>query len=278
MSALRPSYEEAIADWRNRVRADSEQVNRLREVPDGPDFYGPIASSFIADPRREGEPTLDILRDLVRADETWLDIGAGAGRYSLPIALRAKHVTCVEPSDGMIAGLKQGMETHGISNVDIIQSRWPSETPVEADCSLISFVGNDIAEIGPFIDAMEQSTRRMCTFINLDRPPASAFGGVWEAVHGEPRALLPSLPEFLSLLLAKGRLFEVRLVPRTPMTFQGVDHVLDGARRQTWVQPGGEKDRRLEEYVRGALVEHEGRLSFPVRPSVVGIVTWEPHR
>ncbi len=276
MSALRPVYEEALAEWKRRVEADKEQVDRLREVPDGKDFYGPIASAFIADPRREGEQVLDMLRSLVRPDETWLDIGAGAGRYALPVALLAKKVICVEPSSGMLDGLREGMANHGISNVEIVQSRWPSETPVEADCSLISFVGNDIADIGPFIEAMEASTRRMCTFINFERPPASTYGGAWLAAHGEPRALLPALPEFLSLLLSKERLFEVRLAPRPVTTLVSFEHALDGARRQTWVEPGGEKDQRLQAYFRETLVEEDGRYHLPGGAGTVGVVTWSP--
>ena len=275
-SVLRPSLDIALAEWADRVHGDKLQVDRLREVPDGPDFYGPIASMFKADPQRANEPVLDILRGMIRADETWLDIGAGGGRYSLPIALRAQQVIAVEPSDGMLGILRGGMAEHGISNIEIHQSRWPVGLHLQADCSLISFVGNDIADIGPFVDAMERSTRRMCTFVNLDRPPASAFAKAFEHVHGEPRALLPSLPEFLALLLAKGRLFEVRLVPRPVMSFENAEQVLTTTRRQTWVREGGEKDQRLQDFLRTNLEERDGRLAFSWEPSTIGVVTWSP--
>ena len=72
--------------WAARVRANREQVDRVREVPDGADFYAPVTGLFRADPRRTDEPALEVLRGLVRPGETWLDIGAGAGRYALPIA------------------------------------------------------------------------------------------------------------------------------------------------------------------------------------------------
>ena len=35
---------------------------------------------------------LDILLSLARPGETWLDIGAGAGRYALPLALHVREV------------------------------------------------------------------------------------------------------------------------------------------------------------------------------------------
>jgi SAM-dependent methyltransferase len=273
---LRPTFEEACAAWAARVRADREQVDRLREAPDG-DFYGPVASAFKANPERSDDPVLDILTGLVEPGETWLDIGAGGGRFSLPIALKAGQVIAVEPSEGMLGVLREGMTEHGITNIDIHNTRWPSPDPIEADCSLISLVGNDIEDIGPFIEAMEASTRRMCTFVNLEVPPASAFRGVWLDVHGEPRAVLPSLPEFLGLLLARGRLFEMRIVERGIQSFEDPEHVLVGARRQTWVEPGSEKDRILQQSIRDRLQERDGRYAFSWAPMRIGIVTWFPH-
>jgi SAM-dependent methyltransferase len=276
MSALRPNLEDALAEWKARVEADKAQVDRLREVQDDNDFYAPIASSFRADPHRTNEPVLDIIRSFVRPDETWLDIGAGGGRYSLPIALLAKSLIAVEPSGGMLEVMRSGMAEHGISNIEIIQSRWPANLDVEADCSVVTFVGNDIADIGPFIDAMEKATRRMCMFVNLDRPPPSAIAPAFEYVHGEPRALLPAMPEFLSLLLAKGRLFEVRLVPRPAMSLASMDDLLPNARKQTWLRPGSEKDARLREYLEANVIVTDGRYSLTRDNGMIGVVTWSP--
>ena len=140
-SPLLPSAEQALADWAGRVRANREQVDRFREVADEADFYGPLASMFRDDPRREHEPALNVLRSLVRPGETWLDIGAGGGRYALPLALLAGEVIALEPSDGMLAVLRAGMAEHGIANVRIVQSRWPAAEPVRADVAFISHVG-----------------------------------------------------------------------------------------------------------------------------------------
>ena len=90
---LRPSAQEALEAWAQRVRANRDQAERVREAPERPDFYAPVASAFRADPRRTDEPALDILRGLVHREDTWLDIGAGGGRYALPVALLARPAT-----------------------------------------------------------------------------------------------------------------------------------------------------------------------------------------
>ena len=69
------------AAWGERVRENRAQVEQVREVPDR-DFYAPVSSLFVADPRRTGEEALDALLALAEPVDRWLDIGAGAGRYA----------------------------------------------------------------------------------------------------------------------------------------------------------------------------------------------------
>ena len=106
------------ASWAARVRENRAQVDRFREVPDGADFYGPVSGLFRADPTRTDEPALEVLRSHVGPGETWLDIGAGAGRYALPIAavLAASggSVIAVDPSISMLDALREIAAEHAI--------------------------------------------------------------------------------------------------------------------------------------------------------------------
>lgn len=274
MDPLRPEAEAAIESWARRVRANREQVDRFREVPDATDFYAPMAQRFRDDPRRTDDPALDLLRSLVRSDETWLDIGAGGGRYALPIALRAREVIALDPSEGMLGVLRESMAEHGIENVRIVHARWPTAEPVRGDVALICHVGYDIEQIGPFLNAMEHAAGRMCVAMLNHRQPTWGIDQLWPAVHGEARSTLPCLPDFLALQLARGRLFELRLVERPPQSWESPDQVLGFGRQQTWVQPDGEKDRRLQSAIAEHLVEREGRYAFSWEPNYLGVVTW----
>ena len=182
--ALHPSFKEASEAWATRVRGDREQVVAFREEPERSDFYGPIAANFKADPRREGDPVLNILGGFVQSGETWMDIGAGGGRLGLGIALVARELIAVEPSEGMLAVLRESMTEYGVTNVRIVQSRWPMANAPRADVSFISGVGNDIEDFGAFIDAMEESTERLCVAVQPSRPPASFSYPFWPDVHG----------------------------------------------------------------------------------------------
>ena len=274
---FRPEPGALLAAWARRVRANAEQVERFGEQREQ-DFYAPVADRFRVDPRRTGDPSLDALLELTRPDDTWLDVGAGGGRYTLPLALAVREVIAVEPSPGMLAVLREGVAQHQIGNVRALEGRWPAAAgpATEADVALIAHVGYDVEQIGPFLDAMERSARRLCVAMLFWRRPAWAFDRLWPAVYGVERAPLPGLRELVTLLMARGRPVGVRLVEQEPARLTSPDQALEGARLQTWVRPGSDADGRLVAAVRERLVEREGRFAFDWAPSYLGIVTWAP--
>jgi SAM-dependent methyltransferase len=278
VDALRPDPQAALRAWRARVRADREQVLRAREVEDPADFYAPVADRFRMDPRRTGDAVLDALLGLVVRGERWLDIGAGGGRYALPLALRAGSVVCVEPSPALRTVLAAGAAEHGIGNIEVLDARWPvaaGEAPT-AEVVLMAHIGYDIEEIGPFLDAAEAQAERLCVAVMGEVAMTTAASRFWERIHGEPRVALPALPELLTLLVARGRLPEVRLVDRVGPVFETVDDLHAMARRQLWLRPGSVADARLRDLVEAEAVERDGRLTLDRQPSSIGIVSWTP--
>jgi SAM-dependent methyltransferase len=273
---LSPTALDALRAWSGRVSANREQAERVREGAPPRDFYAPVASDFRADPRRTDEPALDVLRSLVEPGETWLDIGAGGGRYALALALLARSVIAVEPSEGMRDVLRAGMAEHGIPNVQIVPARWPMEAAPTADVALVAHVGYDIEAIGPFLDAMETAARRLCVAVLVTPAPPHPAEPFWPAIHGEARVSLPALTEFLMLLLARGRLFELRLLEREPLAHAERDGPLGWLYQQLFVAPDTVKGRRLASLARAAITERGGRWALSWDPVPLGIVTWRP--
>ncbi|MDQ3553493.1 MAG: class I SAM-dependent methyltransferase [Chloroflexota bacterium] len=277
--ALRPSPADALASWAARVRADHEQVERSRESADPADFYAPVADRFRLDPRRTDDSTLDVLRSLAGAGETWLDVGSGGGRFALPLALIVGEVICVEPSPSMIEVLQEGMHEHGIGNVTIVPQHWPLANPGgvgPVDVALMAHIGYDIEEIGPFLDAVEAVTSLRCVAVMGEGAMTTVASLLWEPVHGEPRVALPALPELATLLFARGRIPEIRLVDRVPPSFGSKEDLLAMARRQLWLRPGSAKDARLRELVQDRVEERHGRFALDWAATRIGIVVWEP--
>jgi len=264
--------------WCERVRANREQVERIREVPDGADFYAPVSSLFRADPDRADDLVLAELIALAKPGEIWIDIGAGAGRYALPLARAVGEVIAIEPSSSMRAALEEGIASRGLANVRPLSDRWPIADPPAADVALIAHVGYDIEAIGPFVGAMEATVRRLCVAVLMERPPAAAADPFWPIVHGEPRLALPALPEFVELLRARGREPVVTMTERPPRHFDERAQLEGFVRRQLWIADGGEKERRFREALEELVVKgSDGTFTLAGQEAAgVGVVTWVP--
>jgi molybdenum cofactor cytidylyltransferase len=276
----------AAASWASMVRENAAQVDRHREVPDGADFYATVRRTFIADPAREGDDTLEAILAWAESGDTWLDIGAGAGRYALPVARRVRSVIAVDPSAAMLGALEAGARDHGLANVRAIPGRWPPDPDLRAalgpdpvaDVALIAHVSYDIADILPFLEAMESAVTRRCIAVLMERNPASVAAPFWPPVHGEARVPLPALPEMVELLQARGRRPVIHRVPGRPRRWADRDELTTYLHRQLWVEPGGPGDRRLAAAIDDlAVVEPDGSLTVPSLPTLdTGIVAWEP--
>jgi len=270
--------------WADRVRANREQVDRLREVPDGTDFYAPVQSMFRADPTRTDDPVLAVLLGLVRSGDRWLDVGAGAGRFALPIARALDpsggDVVAIDASPSMLEGLREIAEDHAIENIRTTEARWPppdgsAAAAVTADVVLIAHVGYDTEAIGPFVTALERASRRELVAVLMEHMPASAADAFWPPVHRETRVALPALSDFVELLRARGRAPDVQRITDERRRFESRESLEGFARRQLWIDPAGAKEARLQAALDElAVPDGDGWTIRGRSPVDIGIVRW----
>lgn len=270
------AVEDVLTGWRARVEADRAQVEHAREVADPTDFYAPVTSRFRMDPRRSDDPTLEALLALARPEDVWIDVGAGGGRYALPLALQVREVIAIDPSPSMLGALRADAVVAAIENLRVIEARWPMQDPPAGDVGLMAHVGYDIAEIEPFLDQLESASHRLCVAVFGESAMTTVATLFWGEIHGEPRVRLPALPELLVLLAARGLVPDVQLVDRSPPTFASLDEAHAMARRQLWLREGSEKDARLRQLVTDTVTEQSGRYAFEWQASKIGVVTWTP--
>ncbi|HET7028269.1 MAG TPA: NTP transferase domain-containing protein [Candidatus Limnocylindrales bacterium] len=270
------------ADWALRVRANREQVDRVREIPDGADFYAPVSGLFRDDPDRTGDEVLDAIEDHVRPTDVVLDVGAGAGRYALPLARRVRRVIAIDPSTAMLDALREDAAAHGIGNVETVAGRWPPrgrDDPLAAiggDVSLVSQLGYDVEAIGPFLDALEEATDRRCLFVLNEQSPAAAASSFWPAVHDQARSELPALTELLAILDARGSSPAVSSITRPARPYASFEDARSAVERQLWVRPGGERYERFVRELERRAMERDGGWYLDDAPRRIGVVSWRP--
>ena len=99
----------------------------------------------------------------LRPDDTVLDMGAGTGRFAVPMARRVAHVTALDPSAGMLAYLEQGMADAGLSNYSVICRRW-EDVEVGRDVSVhdVVFASNSLGfdDLAAGLEKIDTAARR----------------------------------------------------------------------------------------------------------------------
>jgi len=125
------------------------------------------------------------------------------------------------------------------------------------------------------VDALEAAARRELVAVLMDRAPASAADLFWPLVHGEIRAPLPALGEFVDLLRARGSAPSVERVSIDARSFASRDALEGFVRQQLWIDPAGAKQARLRESIDELAVPDGDGWTIRGRGSVsVGIVNW----
>src|SRR4029077_5318355 len=114
---------------------------------DGP----PLAQPFHADPRRPLDSLLTTIASYVREGDVLVDVGGGAGRLSLPLALRCREVVIVDPSEGMRAVFEKTAKDAGITNARFVTAGWLEADDIEGDVALVAHVTYFVREIAPFL-------------------------------------------------------------------------------------------------------------------------------
>ena len=260
------------------MRGNRAQAERLREAPDGGDHYAPIAAVFRADPHRTDDPTLNALRELTRPDDVWIDVGAGAGRFSLALAGAVREVIAIEPSAGMRAEFEALRAEHGIENVRLLDQRWPTDDPPRGDVAMISHVGYDIEKIGAFLDTLERAAARECVAVLFAQAPGVLFHELWPAVHGETQVPLPGLNELVALLEARGASLNVRRSQARDWSFASREEAAAAARRRLWIESDSPKLPALEAALDALLIGNDdGTLATP-STMTQGIIRWRARR
>ena len=152
------------------------------------------------DPRRAGDPLVDTLLARLQLHHTAIDVGAGAGRLALPIALNCAAVAAVEPSQSMASALTEEASRHGIANVTLVQDRWEDAEVPSADIVLCAHVLYTCLDIEAFVRKLDSHATSEVWVVLFHRPPQRRIYPLWLPVHGEERLWLPALPEFEQVL------------------------------------------------------------------------------
>lgn len=258
-----------VAHWRRIVEDRRRSVEALGEADRaGGNFWDRRADQF----RRMSEqldPSSDLLIGLLSEalgqDGTLLDIGAGAGRYAVPVAQSGRSVTAVEPSAGMRRHLDERMGQSGLANIDVVASTWEEADVAQHDVVLAAHIVYPLVEVVPFIRKLVAHARRAWFLTIRVEPMGSEFAPLWQEIWGTSYPAEPTFLDLYNLLFAIGLRPNARLRPFFGGTTGGdLDDVLQQARGRLFLPEDDHRhDAAIRRFVQSHLHEQDGRWQWP---------------
>jgi SAM-dependent methyltransferase len=277
-----------------RVDAVLAQRTRLRGPQPPGDLFGrlpPDHPLLTADPRRALDGNLEAVAAYLQPDDVVIDVGGGAGRFSLPLALRVREVVNVDPSAAMLAAFDRNAAQAGIANVRTVHGDWLEVEPPRGSVALVNHVTYLTRDIVPFLEKLERAaSRRVLLTVGLPPPPARNRA-LFRLLHGEESEDVPGHPELVAVLEEMEVAPDVQILPdlwtpvASPSREAGMQAALTSVRGHQWAfwpfDPAIEaRARELFEARFDELFEETADGYVPRWPGTARevLITWEPRR
>lgn len=159
--------------------------------------------------------TLALLQTLLQPDDTLLDVGAGTGRFALPLAHHVRQITALDQSAAMLARLRHKAEAQGVGNIALHESDWQQAIVAPHDVVLAAWSLYRQLDLREALERLVAATRRTLVIVTAagvnppHRAPVEACCGRWTEMD------IPSHIYLLGALWQIGVWAEARLVWET---------------------------------------------------------------
>jgi SAM-dependent methyltransferase len=209
---------------------------------------------------------------------TALDVGAGCGALTIPLARRLVAVTALEPSPAMARGLRGWAAEAGLDTVAVLEAAW-GETPLHPhDLVLCAHVGGLLRPDSAFLRDVGTLARRLVVLVR-DLTAARGedkffFSELYPRLLGRPYARCCGGDDTAAALRARGLSVRVREVSyRSDQPFVSLGEACD-----FWMTYLGLSDGRARAYLRAFLRERLLRRGeewlAPFRKTVA-VISWD---
>jgi SAM-dependent methyltransferase len=197
----------ALERWREQLGGWAIPSEILAAAPESP--WGYPVGLFRSRARRAGSrpatpSNLEAARSMPEGGSV-LDVGAGAGAASLPLAGLAGRLVAVDESPAMVASFLDAAEAAGVP-AEAVEGRWPEVAGRvgPADVVVCHHVLYNVADLAPFALALTGHARRRVVAELTDRHPLAGLRPLWRRFHDLDRPTGPGADDAVAALGAAG--------------------------------------------------------------------------
>ena len=253
-----------IKTWQRIVQQHHEQTIHAQNATlfsEPKDFWKPFTRFFTQDPTRTSDPEINALLKYIQPDDTILDVGGGAGRLALPIALNSKHVEIVDPSAGMLDSLTETAQKFNIQNVHTTHGEWLEVNAQNATIVICAHVVYGIYEIAEFIDKLSLYADREVILLSFDAPPISWLSPFWEFVYQEKRIAVPALKELVNVLWEKDIFPNIEMIEpsegkRRKRGYEDIEVAIENIAPRIFISKGSKQEEKLREAIKILMIDN----------------------
>jgi len=154
--------------------------------------------------REPSGPSFERAAEVLRSSSgSVLDVGAGAGAASLPLAPWATLITAVDGRPEMLEAFTQRADELGAASHAIVGT-WPDVAPQVAthDVTVVHHVVFNVPDIVPFLRALDDKSTRRVVLELPPHHPLTWMNPLWEQFHGISRPSAPIAGDLVEILSA----------------------------------------------------------------------------
>jgi SAM-dependent methyltransferase len=132
--------------------------------------------------------TLKTLEPILVGCRSVLDVGAGVGALTVPLAKSVETVTALEPAPAMLETLRANLARNHLTNVTCVPAAW-GKTPVPPhDLILVANVSSIFDDLLGFLTSAEPLARQAIALVQNVGPGAEKFylGELYPLLLGRP--------------------------------------------------------------------------------------------
>ena len=157
---------------------------------------------------------LDALEPALAACRTALDVGAGVGALTVPLARRLQAVTALEPAPAMRAELAGNLDRAGLHNVTCIPAGWGEAKLSAYDLVVVANVAPIFDAVPAFLEQVEAVARVAVAIVQNVGSGAEKFylGELYPGLLGRPYAGRADYRRTVALLHERDIHVNVRII------------------------------------------------------------------